>query len=271
MNEKEWGDAYRRAIELGRVRVGEPPTPEEMMAYARGDLPAEQQNRIRELLVYYPDLADALLEEAESRLARPPQLSEHQLAQDWRALQNRMKTADGQAGSAPAERIPAEANIQAWRWGTAAAVLVCLFLGGLYFRALRQISDLHDELRSPRVDVESISLYERNSRGSADSASHQLRLRPTTRFVSLNLTLAAETSATQFRVELVDRDAPNPRTVWASPIYRGSDGSFTLEIPRSFLTSTRYRVQLFAGNDQEPIAWYSLRVSPLADGEAQTR
>jgi hypothetical protein len=248
MNHKDWEDGYREAIDRGRARVGEPPTPEEMMAYSRGDLPPHEKDRIRELLSYYPDLAEGLVEEADPSI-RESHLSEHQLAQDWSTIQKRLKRS-------PAPVI----NARAWHWGNVAAVAACVVVGLLYVRSLRQISDLRQALRSPRIDVESISLYERGGRGSSGTEWYELRLLPTTEYVSLNLTLASETAANQFHVDIVDLETPTSRTVWTSRIYRGSDGVFTLHVPRTFFTSTRYAVRLYADGVPSPLVSYLMHV-----------
>jgi len=48
--------------EEDRRRLGEPPAFEEMLAYTRGELSPEDEQRVRELLVCYPDLARTLTE-----------------------------------------------------------------------------------------------------------------------------------------------------------------------------------------------------------------
>ena len=44
-----------------RQRLPEPPTVEEMLAYRRGELSADEESRVRELLICYPELLRAQL------------------------------------------------------------------------------------------------------------------------------------------------------------------------------------------------------------------
>jgi hypothetical protein len=53
----EWQEANRRLMAEQRQKLGDPPTAEEMLAYSRGEMSAEEEERIRELLVAYPELA----------------------------------------------------------------------------------------------------------------------------------------------------------------------------------------------------------------------
>jgi hypothetical protein len=48
--------------EEDRLRLGDPPTFEEMLAYQRGELSAADEQRVRELLICYPELARTLTE-----------------------------------------------------------------------------------------------------------------------------------------------------------------------------------------------------------------
>src|SRR5215213_3969389 len=83
----DWETAYRDLIVRGRERVGEPPTPEELVAYSLGQLPEDRAARVRESLAYYPDLAKALSEEAAPAAEdQQPYLSKQQLAADWESL-----------------------------------------------------------------------------------------------------------------------------------------------------------------------------------------
>jgi hypothetical protein len=51
-------------------RLGGPPTPEEVVAYAKGTLSEEEANRVRALLVYEPALTDVLAEPAPQEMPR---------------------------------------------------------------------------------------------------------------------------------------------------------------------------------------------------------
>lgn len=94
-----------------RARLGEPPTAEEMLAYRNGELSAEEEARVRALLVCYPELARALV---------TPFEPEH------RVLQFR----------------------HAW---TALAAALALLFGALFWHAESNARRLANELSTPRV------------------------------------------------------------------------------------------------------------------------
>src|SRR6185436_14746689 len=56
-NKSEWQEANRRLTAEQREKLGEPPTAEELLAYSRGELSESDEERIRDLLVAYPELA----------------------------------------------------------------------------------------------------------------------------------------------------------------------------------------------------------------------
>lgn len=56
----EWQAGNRQWIEEQRARLGEPPTAEEMLAYMRGELSGEDEERMRERLACYPELSRSL-------------------------------------------------------------------------------------------------------------------------------------------------------------------------------------------------------------------
>lgn len=53
----EWQEVNRALIAEAREKLGEPPTAEEMERFSKGELSADEANRIRELLIAYPELA----------------------------------------------------------------------------------------------------------------------------------------------------------------------------------------------------------------------
>lgn len=56
----DWDSALDRWIDRERTRLGGPPTPEEVVAFTRGELPQRDSARVRALLVYYPELTPLL-------------------------------------------------------------------------------------------------------------------------------------------------------------------------------------------------------------------
>jgi len=61
----EWDLGLNEWIIEERERLGGPPMPEEVVAFTRGELPESEAERVRALLVYYPELT-SLLDEVET-------------------------------------------------------------------------------------------------------------------------------------------------------------------------------------------------------------
>ena len=65
----DWNAALDTWVAAERERLGGPPAPAEIVAYVRGELPAEDAERVQELLVYYPDLTPLLSKKVRRRPA----------------------------------------------------------------------------------------------------------------------------------------------------------------------------------------------------------
>lgn len=253
----DWETAYREVIERSRARLGDPPTPEELIAWSRGELPESEAERIRELLACYPDLAAALAGDSEAFEDEAPVLSREQLAMDWELLQQRM------APSVAPHVVASQAAKQpgGWRrWSTPVPVLATFLLVGLFVYLLSTINTLRKERNGPRENVERLVLLENRTRGGPPSPS-PVTLQPTTKYIVLALTVAADVRTDRLRVELRDLDANPPKVVWKSVITRGGDGTFSFEVPRSFLMSQTYGVNLYAETGAGPVASYAFWLS----------
>jgi hypothetical protein len=250
-DESDWNRAYRDVIAKGRLRV-EPPSPETLVAYARGELPEAEMERVRETLAYYPDLAIALTEDA-SATEDAPYLTREQLATDWESLQQRLK---GPTVDAP---VFVRETSRRWQWATAASLLLCVVLAGLYVKSAMSVRALRDDLQRPQANVERLELFDENSRGRTVPAKI-MRLKPSTSHLMLILTLAATTPTENFRVEMLEAEVSPPSMIWTSPIQRSKDGTFVVDVPRSFLWHAAYRLNLYENGRATPIATYSLRL-----------
>jgi hypothetical protein len=76
ITKNDWNAALDSWIDEERERLGGPPSPEDVVAYLNGELPAAQAARVRALLVYYPELTPLLAERVEKpRVVRMPAVS----------------------------------------------------------------------------------------------------------------------------------------------------------------------------------------------------
>lgn len=253
---KEWETAYRETIERGRTRIGDPPTPEELVAWSRGELPENEAERMRERLAYYPDLAAALAEDDEAVEDEPPILTREQLETDWELIQQRMASP---VSPRVAAAISATKPARWSRWTTVVPVLTTLLFAGLFVRSRLTIDALRAEIARPKENVEQVELHSTVPRGPA--SARPIVLQPSTKYVVLGLRVAEDVRADAFRVEIRDLEVEPPAIAWKSAITRGSDGTFSMEIPRTFLTSRTYQIDLFASTSAEPIATYTIWIS----------
>lgn len=244
--QNELDAVYRDLIAKGRERVGEPPSPETLVAYSRGELPESEAEKVRESLAYYPDLAEALAEGEQKADDASPYLSKAQLDADWQALQRKLNV----------RPMPARRPSRTWQWATAASLALTVVCAAMW---LRTWSDLH----RPHTGVQRIEVFDDSARGRA--LPRTIQPGPDTRFLVLTLTFAAPITTDDFRAEIVDLHSTDPRAIWSSSIGRGQDGTFTIELPATFLRPGPYRIDLYEGNQREPVATYSVNVAKSSD------
>src|SRR5688572_17069965 len=95
MNTKSDWDAVRQQLMADeRRRVELPPTSEEMLAYTRGELSAEEEERMRERLVCYPELVRTLTEAFPDEDPRPGDagyVSDEEMTRRWAEIQSRVR------------------------------------------------------------------------------------------------------------------------------------------------------------------------------------
>jgi anti-sigma factor RsiW len=65
ITKSNWTDALDAWVAEERERLGDPPTPEEIVAFLRGGLPPPEAARVQALLVYNPELTPLLAERSD--------------------------------------------------------------------------------------------------------------------------------------------------------------------------------------------------------------
>lgn len=257
MNTKSnWQQVNRELMAENRRTLGEPPTAEEMLAYQRGELSPEAEERVREHLVANPQLARALSEPFPTEDARPGEpgyVSDDAVSRRFRALQQRLHTGNGAAVPREDARV-----LHFWRRASLAMAAMLVLAFGALFWQVQEKGRLQSELTRPRVAIEESALYPDGNRGAADpftdiSAGGESLLLP--------LMLVNQPSFSEYRLELVD--AASRRSLWKSAVLpRGDHDTASVVVPRTFLTPGRYRIVLYgvAGAREEQMATYSIRV-----------
>jgi len=236
----ELSAANRDLIAESRPAIGEPPTAEKALAYLKGELAPDEEARIREQLIAYPDLLRTLTapfpEPADPD--HPDYLSDHEFARHWKALQKR--------------RHHSEDGRQFWRAFGAIAAALAVVLGGLLWRAEMQ-------LKQPVAVWEQQDLYPDGQRGIGERPN---TLTPHGDSYLLVPSLSPDLAVDKLRAEIVDANNPS-RTVWSGKaLSRTSDGSLVIVVPREFLKAGTYRLVVYGitGERQEPLSSYTLRL-----------
>jgi hypothetical protein len=233
-------DVNREVMAEKRTANGEPPTAEEVLAYTRGELAPEEEARIRERLIAYPELVRTLTtpfpEPAEPD--HPDYLSDHEFARHWKALQKRRGRSDG--------------GLQFWRAFGAVAAAVAVVFGGLLWRAELQ-------LKQPVAVSQPQDLY---PDGQPGISAQQNTLTTNGDSYLLVPSLGSDLAVDKLRAEIADVSNPS-RTLWSSKAMpRTPDGSLVIMVPREFLKPGTYRLVVYGitGERQEPLSSYTLRV-----------
>jgi hypothetical protein len=258
ISKSDWDDVQQEMIAEDRQRLGDPPNVEEVKAYLRGELSAEEESRVRELLVCYPDLALALTQEFPSQDAKPGDpdfLSEAELDKQWASLENRIhRTGD-----------PVEPRVLRFWHRTAATLAATLVLafGGLLWLAQSR-ARMAKELAEPRVASEEQLLLPDGQRGGSGGSA---TLSAEGDFFLLVVPLIVPSNdAGRFahdRLQIVDVSTNPPRSLWNSAaLPRRDHDTFAVLVPRAFLRPGKYQVVLYGidGAGEERLASYSLRV-----------
>lgn len=234
MDKNDWIAASEELVADERERLGPPPSAAEVRAYLRGELPPEEAERIRDLLVCYPDLALSLTAAPGEGAARI--LSDEELAANWNAMQTRL-----------AERRRREARRRIpVRVPPIAAMLVIgvATIALLQWRWNGERERLTRQLHEPRVHGQRHTLEPIATRGS--SGPHPYRLPAGEENFLLAPALVNSDEYSDYRVEIVGVSVSPPKTVWTrSGVPRTAAGTLELSVPRAFLRKGIYRIDIY--------------------------
>lgn len=239
-----WRAIHEALIADGHDEHLEPPTVEEMLAYRRGELNAEEEARVRERLVAFPELARAVAQPfpPDDAIAGdadyvPPDM----LNRRWKALQQRIHGAP---------RRESGRMLRFWQMSTAVAATLALSFGVLLWKA-------RSELGQPRVAWEEVTLLPNGSRGPADTL---VTVEPNAESILLELSLFHEGRFAGYRLDIVDPTAR--RSLWSSAVTRRDNGNFAILVPRTFLRPGTYDIVLYGveGRMIKPLTTYSMYV-----------
>jgi len=234
----DWEAVLARLSAEEREEVGLPPTTEEMLAFDEGNLSPEETERVRRLMVAYPELAGALAHPVPEDDAPLPA---GELDRRWMEFQRTL----------PRRREPGRVLVF-WKASAALAAALAIAFGGLLWEARR-------DLARPHVIGDERLLEPDGQRGGAETA---LTLTPYSDWYLLTVPIIGVGGYEDYRLDV---HAPGQQNaVWGSGVLsRRSNDAFSIVVPRRFLAAPgTYQVVLYGvrGGGEERLATYSVRV-----------
>jgi hypothetical protein len=251
MTENDWHEAARAVSDAELVRLGDPPTDDEVIAFSRGELTGAHESRVREYLVHAPELLDALTAPFPSADAAPV-LTEAQLAHDWSRLRARIEP----------ERPPVPRWYLRNNWAIAASVAaVCL--AGMLAQSRLTNRRLQQQMSHPRTNLDNRLLLPDGRRGGGAEGEQPVALSADGSDFVLAPALINAPQYGDYGVELLDLAAIPPHSIFgATGLRRHTDNTLTIFVPRAFLPGGRYRLVVYGLEDsrRDVLATYTMRV-----------
>lgn len=241
----EWQEANRELIAEERRRLGDPPTAEEMLAFRRGELPEAEEERIRDLLAAYPELARMYSAPAPEapRPGDPDHVSDEQIARGWKALQQRLPA---RRGGVLSSYIP-----------TAVAAAMALICFGLFVQAESRARYYAQQGKMPRMLAAAQELDPDGSRGPRAGTM----LRKDGEAYLLKPRLINQVRHPHYQLELQDARG---KVLWTNRSAQpDEDDAFQIVVPHSFLgEGETYRLIIFGvdGETRQTAGSYDLTV-----------
>ncbi len=258
-DKSEWQEANRRLMAEQRRALGDPPTAEELLAYSRGELTEQEEERIRDLLVAYPELARMWSEAAPEapQPGDPDAVSEEKVLASWKELQRRL---GGSSASQPdADRRADAQRGRVWfhlHVPTAVAAALALLFFGLFVRAENRARHYQREGLSPRILGEPQELDPDGSRGPAAPTM----LQNDGEVYLLEPHLLNRVRYPHYTLELHDQRG----VIWTSHgAQPDEDDAFQIVIPRGFLRAgSTYQLRVFGvdGDKRTAVGAYDVAV-----------
>ncbi|HYK04332.1 MAG TPA: hypothetical protein VE974_21455 [Thermoanaerobaculia bacterium] len=238
MNSKsEWNAVNDEVTADARRKLGDPPTAEEVLAYSRGELSPDEEERMRELLVCYPEIARVMFAsepDDDVQPGEPGYVSDAELGQRLAALQDRLHIPK----AAPSPRAQ-HGRVLMWRYVPIAAVLA--LVSGLYIQTAREMHRLSQEMIAPRVgDDERVATSDAQRGGGAG-----MTLDPDASSYTVVVSTGSSTFS-DYRLEILDYATQKP--LWKSSLLhrtRDDNQTFSIFFGRGYLQPGEYQVFVY--------------------------
>ncbi|HYU32789.1 MAG TPA: zf-HC2 domain-containing protein [Thermoanaerobaculia bacterium] len=216
------------------------PSPDELVAYDAGELPAAEETRIQNHLALCPHCLELLLDLgrlSDSGSDGEASIPAGEKAAAWQALQPRLAV----EGAPPGRARPAF-SLASPR--PAYALAACLFLAvvGLSLRVVHLERGMAD-LSHPQVNAPVVDLFPASPLRGDQQEPAVVKLAPASRFFVLILSPKGSADYAGYRVEILDAGG---KAVWSQEgLEKNPQGSFTLILAQSFLGPGEYRLRLY--------------------------
>lgn len=257
--------AAREAI-MARKReeLGEPPTPEELLAWRDGRLDTAARELLEARIAVYPDAARALADLAAFPDVDPgpgtPALSDEEIDAGWAAFRQRLEKLPRPVPVAVTADRPVFGRLIPWQ--TVAAAILFMALGQLIGYALGRASRTVPE--SPVSPARNVTIAELEplAEGGFRSSVAPVELPATSEAVVLILALPGTEEFSGYEAEILDQ---NGTRRWSGDgLVPSSLGTIQVSFPRAAFAPGVYGVDLFgvdrAGRTKK-VARYELRVA----------
>lgn len=251
-DDKTLRTAVEAIMAARRDELGEPPRPDELLAYRDGTLPPAERTLVEEKIAAFPEATAALLDLARFPDVAPApgvrQVTDEEIAADWQQLRARRER-ERQAEPAPSRTPP--------RYLQAAALAAALLLGALGGLLLGR-GALAPAAR-PTAGTDLVALAPDGS--EAVTRSETATIAAGTPHLLL---LAAGGVEPLPAYSLAIHDASG-RVAWSQArVSPTGEGLVTVLLPAGFLPPGSYRLSLSPPEGGEPLATYTLVVEPAA-------
>ena len=247
ITKSDWQTAYQELTVEERRMLGEPPTAEEMLAYSRGELSAENASRVRVWLVCNPDLARALMQpfpDDDAQPGDPDFLSQDELSRHWKSLQQRIHSSSASA------RVAVSGAMDGVGRGHRARIRRPVLAG--------RIEGAATEPRDPRAARAGIAdAPARRQTGCGAGTS----LTAKGDHLVLDLALFDASRFETYRVEMTNDTAGS--SPWRSAAIRAADEeTLSVDVSRAFLKPGKYKIVVYGieGGQEKQLDSYTLRV-----------
>jgi len=241
MSQKQLQDSVLAIMAARRRADGDHASPDDLVSYHAGELAKDDETRVRRHLAICPDCAWAVLDMASfpDVPARNPATAEIDVSRHWQRFQERLQPQKDAPVAAPTKNPWRWWDVGSLRFAQAMAVLFALATVGLLL--VRPTGERRSP--EPHVNVVLAELVPASETAIRDASGDVVRVPASAEGILLTLALADPRPFPSYEIDLRDAERPE-RLVWTSGVERAPEGFFTVELPRGFVTSGRWRLEV---------------------------